>query len=170
MRKIFLMLLIVVTDLAFAQLTDSQIGSPNSGVYNYQSNLFDYSDPQAINIKVSVWGFVRSPGRYIIPSYTTVTDLLSFAGGPTDGSDLEDLRLYRVLEDGSQQLIKFDYNDLMWENKLSSKSRYIPNLQARDILIVPGAPRLYFRDWFGIGISIFSALISLSILLINVIK
>jgi hypothetical protein len=171
MKKLYLIsLLFLVTNFTLAQGNDSQIGTPNAGLTNWQGNLFDYSDPQAINIKVSVWGFVRSPGRYIIPSYTTVTDLLSFAGGPTDGSDLEDLRIYRMLEDGSQQLIKFDYNDLMWENKLSTKSRFIPNLQASDILIVPGAPRLYFRDWFGIGISIFSALISLSILIINIVR
>lgn len=170
MKKLFMIVSVLfVTNLTPAQGNDSQIGTPNSGLTNWQGNLFDYSDPQAINIKVSVWGFVRSPGRYIIPSYTSVTDLLSFAGGPTDGSDLEDLRVYRVLGDGSQQLIKFDYNDLMWEDKLSVKSRFTPDLQASDILVVPGAPRLYFRDWFGIGLSIFSAIISLTILLINIV-
>jgi hypothetical protein len=168
MKNLFFVLIpvLLITNLTLAQFTDSQIGSPNTGVYNYNSNLYDLSDPQAINIKVSVWGWVKSPGRYIVPAYVSVIDLLSFAGGPTDGSDLEDLRLYRILEDGSQQLIKFDYNDLMWEEKLSSKPRITPDLQASDILVVPGAPRLYFRDWYSIAISTFSVLISLATLLL----
>lgn len=166
--SIAMVFICIINQSVFAQLNDSQIGSSNSGFSNYQGNLFDYSDPQSMNIKVSVWGFVRSPGRYIIPVYTTVTDLLSFAGGPTDGSDLEDLRLYRILEDGSQQLIKFNYNDLMWENNLNTKTRATPELKAKDILIIPGAPRLYFRDWLGVGLSIFSALVSLAILVINI--
>jgi polysaccharide export outer membrane protein len=156
----------LTTNMSLAQLTDSQLGSSNTGVYNYNSNFYDLSDPQSLNIKVSVWGWIKSPGRYIVPSYVSVIDLLSFAGGPTDGSDLEDLRLYRILNDGSQQLIKFDYNDLMWEDKLSSKPRITPDLQAGDILVVPGAPRLYFRDWYSIGVSTISVLISLATLLL----
>ncbi len=173
MRKIFSITIVfttIFTNYIFSQITDSQIGTANPGYTNQLGNYFDYSDPQAINIKVSVWGFVRSPGRYVIPIYTSVTDLLSLAGGPTDGSDLEDLRLYRILEDGSQQLIRFDYNDLMWENKLTSKSRTTPELKAKDILIIPGSPRLYFRDWLGVGLSIFSAFISLAILVLNIAK
>jgi hypothetical protein len=168
MKNLFFMLIPVflTTNLGLAQLTDSQIGSPSTGINNYNSNLYDFSDPQAINIKVSVWGFVKSPGKYIVPNYISAIDLLSFAGGPTDGSDLDDLRLFRVLEDGSQQLIKFNYYDLMWEEKLSSKPRVAPELQASDILIIPGAPRLYFRDWFYIGISTLSAFISLATLLV----
>ena len=39
---------------------------------NYNTGLYDYSDPSSINIKVSVWGFLKYPGKYIVPQYTTL--------------------------------------------------------------------------------------------------
>ncbi len=69
------------------------LGTQYTGYQQRQSGFFDYSDPEAINMRVSVWGFVRYPGRYLVPIYTTVTDLLSYAGGPRDNSNIDDLRL-----------------------------------------------------------------------------
>ena len=48
---------------------DIQIGSlgTRSG---QQGGLFDYSNPSTINIKVQLWGYVRFPGFYIVPSGT----------------------------------------------------------------------------------------------------
>ncbi len=40
---------------------------------NIYGGYYDYSDPESINIKVSVWGFVKYPGRYVIPEQTTVS-------------------------------------------------------------------------------------------------
>ena len=53
---------------------------------------------------------------------------------------------------------------------LEVHNRVVPKLMAGDILIVPGAPRLYFRDYFSIGLSIFSALTSLVILIFTIVK
>ena len=138
--------------------------------FNSQGGYFNYSDPEAVNIKFAVWGWVRYPGKYTVPSYTTVSDLLSLAGGPTDGADLEDLRVYRVNEDSTQAMMKFNYNDLLYESKLQSKYRKVPKLDAGDILVVPGEPRLYFRDHFSIWMSLFSVLISLTILVLNIVR
>jgi hypothetical protein len=154
-----------------AQEKDYTLGSDISNMrYQTQGGFFNYSDPEAVNIKVSVWGWVKYPGQYKVPIYTTVSDLLSYAGGPTDGTNLEDLRLYHVDEDSSQSMTKFNYNDLLYESKLESKYRKIPKLTAGDILVVPGEPRLYFRDHFSIWMSLFSVLISLSILVLNIVR
>ena len=154
-----------------AQVKDYTLGTDVSGLrYAQQSGNFDLSDPEAVNIKVSVWGWVKYTGKYTVPSYTTVIDLLSYAGGPSDAADLEDLRLYRVNEDSTQSMIKFNYNDLLYESKLESKYRKIPKLEAGDVLVIPGEPRLYFRDHFSIWMSIFSVLISLSILVLNIVR
>ena len=61
-----------------------------------------------------------------------------------------------------------DFNDLMWEDGLEGKYKFVPTLKPSDILVVPGEPRLYFMDWFGIGLSVFSALISLTILVLTI--
>ncbi len=169
MKKIIaLALLFLASHSLFAQSNDIQLGSQYTGLYQRQGGLFDYSDPETINMRVSVWGFVKYPGRYQVPIYTSVSDLLSYAGGPTDDSDLEDLRLYRVMEDSTQHLFSFNFNDLLWSNKIEEENRRIPKLQGSDLLVVPGEPRLYFQNWFRVGLSIFTALISLALLIIRV--
>ncbi|MFZ1292284.1 MAG: SLBB domain-containing protein [Melioribacteraceae bacterium] len=147
---------------------DVQLGTQYTGLAaQRQGGLYNYSDPEAINMSVSVWGFVKYPGRYQVPIYTTVSDLLSLAGGPTDNSDLEDLRLYRVMEDSTQHLFSFNFNDLLWADNLEVQNRKIPKLQGSDLLVVPGSPRLYFKNWFQVGLNIFSAIISLWLLILR---
>ena len=155
----------------FAQVKDYELGADVLGMrQNTQGGYFNYSDPEAININVAVWGWVKYPGRYKVPIYTTVIDLFSYAGGPSDAADLEDLRLYRVNADSTQSMIKFNYNDLVYESRLESRYRKIPRLEAGDVLVIPGEPRLYFKDHFSIWMSIFSVLISLSILVLNIVR
>jgi hypothetical protein len=152
----------IVSSNTFAQLTDTELGK--SSTYT-RSGMYDFSDPGALNIKVSVWGYIARPGKYVVPDYTTVSDLLTYAGGPNQDAEMDDLRIYRVLENGQEEMMKFSYNDIMWENNLSSKPRVLPKLEASDILVVPGSPKLFFKDWFDITIT----LVSLSLSIINLI-
>ncbi|MEN8193410.1 MAG: SLBB domain-containing protein [Bacteroidota bacterium] len=159
--------LFVLSTINFAQVKDYELGADRlSGRSNYSGGYYNYSDPTTINIKVAVWGFVSHPGRYFVPINTTVTDLLSLAGGPTDDAHTDQLRIYRVLEDGTNKLYQFDYDDLMWEDELENNKRKIPDLKATDILVVPGSQRLYLRDWIMITLSVVSTLISLTTLLV----
>jgi len=147
--------------------TDIQVGSSLIPRNQTQGAYYDYSDPEAINIKVSVWGFVKYPGRYLIPSYSNVNDLLSFAGGPTDASELKQMSLIRTLPDSSQSVINLAYNDILFDEKMQVVNRP-PQVEAGDILLVPGEPRWYLKDYMSMSLSIFSALISLGILIINI--
>ena len=156
--------LIMLSSNHFAQITDTELGK---GSFS-RSGLYDFSDPGTINIKVAVWGYVSRPGKYVVPDYTTVSDLLSFAGGPSRDSELDDLRIYRTLENGTEEMIKFNYNDIMWENNLNTKIRFTPKLQASDILVIPGSPKLFWTDWFNIGLQIFSITLSIVSLLLAI--
>lgn len=155
---------------SYAQQGNIKIGADAGQYRQNQGGFYDYSDPEAVNIKVSVWGFVRFPGYYLVPSYTNPKELLSLAGGPTDAAHLDDLRIYRVLEDSTQKLIKFSYNDLLWEEGLSSYREKTPNLTVGDVLVVPGAPRLYFRETLGLVLSVISTITSVAILIIGLRK
>lgn len=42
-------------------------------------------------IRVHIWGGVNKPGEYTIPDGSTVLDLLSIAGGPTDDASLNNV-------------------------------------------------------------------------------
>jgi SLBB domain len=151
-------LLIILSQFSYAQ-QNQVLGTPE--LSNLREGLYDFSDPSTLNIKVSVWGYVARPGKYIIPQYATVTDLLSYAGGPERDAELSDLRIYRVDSDGKEQLIRFSYNDLVWSDHLEVRNRVVPTLKAGDIFIVPGSPKMFFEDWFRLGIEIFSALLSI---------
>jgi polysaccharide biosynthesis/export protein len=168
--NLILILFLLISLSVFGQVKDYEIGTSAIDRTARQGGLYDYSDPSSVNMKVAVWGFMKYAGRYIVPVNTTVADLLSFAGGPSDDANLEDIRLYRVLPDSTQIMIKIDYNDLLWESRLERRKISVPELKGGDILLVPGAPRLYFKDWFSITLSVISTLISLSILIINIVK
>ncbi len=169
MKKIILIFaaLLALSAVSFGQVKDYELGADRlSGRSNYNGGYFNYSEPLGVNIKVAVWGFVKYPGRYFVPINTTVTDLLSLAGGPTDDANMDELRIYRVLSDGTNELFQFDYNDLMWESQLRLEKRSIPDLVAGDILVVPGSQRLYLRDWIAITLGVVSTLISFTTLLV----
>jgi protein involved in polysaccharide export with SLBB domain len=131
-----------------------------------QGAFYDYSDPDGLNIKVSVWGYVKFPGRYIIPERSDLKDLISFAGGVSDDSYLDDLRIYRLNPDSSQTMLKFNYDDLWWNEELQ-KDIEIEKVQAGDLLVVPGRPRLYWENYLTLSLSIVGVLLSLTTLIIT---
>lgn len=167
---IALIVLFVFSQTLMAQTKDVELGSKYKTSLDRQGGFYDYSDEGSVNMRVAVWGFVRYPGRYLVPITTTVSDLFSYAGGPLDDSELRDLRLYRIMEDSTQHMFTFDFDDLLWSENIKSETRTVPKLQGGDLLIVPGAPRLYFKDWFRVGLSIFSAMVSLALLIIRISK
>ena len=164
----FFIVLFAFGSISFAQ-QDIQIGTNLLPFDRYRGGQYDYSLPDAINIKVLVWGYVPFPGQYIIPSTSSVNDLLALAGGPTQDANIDDLRLFRVNADSSQTMIKFDYNDLLWNDNLEKPIK-IPHLQAGDILLVPGETRFFFWDYFNFTLSIVSTLAVVAVLIISVLN
>jgi hypothetical protein len=135
--------------LSPAQTQDYQIGiNPNATRQNI-GGFYDYSDPTGLNIKVSVWGYVRFPGRYVIPVNSNVRDLLSYAGGSSENAQLEELKIHRVYDDQKQELIILDYKNPMESNK-SIQNLDLSSLRAGDVLMVPGRKMLYWEDYFSI--------------------
>ena len=166
-KNIFLtgiLLLTVLSANLFAQ-DDIQIGKSLKG-NSSGAAFYDYSDPGDINIKVMVWGYVKFPGQYIIPSASGVNELLSLAGGPTQDANIDDLKLFRINPDSSQTIVKFNYSDLLWNNNDLSKPLKIPGLHAGDILLVPGSPKWYLKDYLGLALSIVSTVASIATLLV----
>jgi hypothetical protein len=149
-----------------AQHEDYQLGMNPNYIRQNQGAFYDYSDPDGLNIKVSVWGYVKFPGRYIIPERSDLKDLISFAGGVSDDSYLDDLRIYRLNPDSSQTMLKFNYDDLWWNEELQ-KDIKIEKVQAGDLLVVPGRPRLYWENYLTLSLSIVGVLLSLTTLIIT---
>ncbi|HZW39631.1 MAG: SLBB domain-containing protein [Syntrophothermus sp.] len=166
MKYIFaVILLFTLHQNLFSQTENLQVGSNNP--YRGQGGFYDYSEPEAINIKVAIWGFVKFPGKYIIPENSSINDLISFAGGPTEDAKLKEMSVYRIGKDSVASLENLNYDELLW-NKENVKAPINSKIQPGDILLVPGDQRLYFRDYLSLTLSVVSTLISLSILILNI--
>lgn len=150
----------------YSQQEDYQLGLSQTYRGQNQGAYYDYSDPDGLNIKVSVWGYVKYPGRYVIPQKSDIKDLVSYAGGISDDSYLDDIRIYKILEDSTQQMLKFNYEDLWWNEDLG-KGLSLYRMEAGDVLVVPGRPRLYWEDYLTLSLSIVGVLLSLTTLIIT---
>lgn len=171
MNKIlfFILWMMVLSQISFAQ-DDIQIGSPYNITNNQrQGGMFDYSDPSSVNIKVQLWGYVKFPGFYIVPARSTINELISLAGGPNEDALLSDIRVLKTTADSSNVMLKYNYNDLMWEDSLKTKIKFV-RLQAGDIIIVPGEPRYFVRQDISFYLSVVTALASLAALIISITK
>lgn len=157
---------------SFAQLDKQKVG--NESFYPQQGGFYNYGDKDKVNIDVNVWGYVKYPGKYLIPKGSTIQDLISYCGGPLVESKLEDIRLFRPKNDSlnisKDKIINLDYNDLFWEDKVSSNDKINFELLPGDILILPGEPRYFARENVSLILSISATLISLGILVVSIVK
>jgi hypothetical protein len=160
----YILLSLLSLDTVYAQ-DNIDVGAIGA-VRNYAGSFYDFSEPGKLNKRVAIWGYVRNPGKYIIPINSNAADLISYAGGLQTEAYFDDLRIYRMKPDSTYTLIKFAYDDLFWKSELSNENKIrVPELKAGDIIAVPGQPKMYFRDWFTLTLSLVSTLISLSILI-----
>lgn len=61
--------------------------------------FYDFSGQLGgIPMVVNIWGYVRSPGHYKVPSSTTLVELISLAGGPTEHAHTDQIRVVHDLE------------------------------------------------------------------------
>ena len=148
---------------------DIQIGSSSGRLLTTPAGAFyDYSSSSEVNIKVQLWGYVRFPGYYIVPAGISISELISYAGGPTEDARLDDIRVTKIKEGSKTIMLKYNYDDLMWEENLNNQINF-NRLEAGDIVIVPGYPRYFVRDDISFYLTIVTALASISALIISII-
>ena len=150
----------------FAQNDDYQLGVSQDFIRQNQGAYYDYSDPGGLNIKVSVWGYVKYPGRYIIPEWSNINDLISYSGGISDDSNIDEMRIFRVNKDSTQEMLLYNYDDLWWNETLQKQIK-LSKLEPGDVLIVPGRPRWYWENYLTLTLSIVGVLLSLATLIIT---
>ncbi len=88
-------------------------------------------------ITVNLWGHVKKPGIYSIPSNFGIIDLLSSAGGPLKTARLNDVRIIRE----NQEVITVNIEEFI---KTGNRDLLVP-LQPGDVIIVSGS----ISDIFG---------------------
>ena len=167
-KILFLILLIAGFYANIYSQDDIQIGSLGART-GQAGGVFDYSNPTTINIKVQLWGYVRYPGYYIVPDGISINELISFAGGPNEEASLGDIRVTKIKEGTPTKIIKYNYNDMVWEDEIKSQISFV-RLEAGDIVVVPGEPRYFARDDIAFYLGIVTTLASLTALILSIIS
>lgn len=173
--RIFIFITFCIPSLSLSQIDRQQVG--NDQINTQQGGFYNYGDKNKVNIEVNIWGYVKYPGKYLIPKGSTVMDLISYSGGPITESKLEDIRLFRPGNDSlktKDKLINLDYNDLLWEapvaDRVKFKNKINLTLMPGDVLIFTGEPRYFTRDNISFILSISAVLISIGILVVSITK
>lgn len=112
---------------------DTQAGEFSPSSQNRAAQYF-LGDENAIFITVNVWGKVGRPGQYNVPSGTDLLTLLSAAGGPTDRSRLDSVRIVRMVNQ-REEILDIDVKRYLKTGDLS----LIPEMKPGDTVIVAGS-------------------------------
>jgi protein involved in polysaccharide export with SLBB domain len=171
MKFIFsLIIFLVITGISYSQIDSSLILGLSQK--NNSAALFDLSDPNGVNMEVNLWGYVRYPGRYRVPINTTFMDLISYSGGPTDESNLEEIRIIRGANEQTSKpkVIKLNYDDILWGDQVSTQPKMDPVLMPDDVIVILKEKRYTFRDNLSFYLPIFTSLISVATFIITLQK
>ena len=63
--------------------------------------------PGAVMIPVNLWGATKTSGLFRVPKNTTLSTLLSYARGPTEDAELDEVKIKRV-SGAKEQVFKVD--------------------------------------------------------------
>ncbi len=99
--KSILIVCFILTSIAFSDLR-----AQNSGAYYQITDI-----PGEITKKINLWGTVNRPGRYEVSLSTNLIQLITYAGGPKEFADMDEIRVYREKEDGTRFMLEINLED-----------------------------------------------------------
>lgn len=130
------------------------------GDFMNQASRYQLGNKDEILMNVNVWGYVARPGQYVVPRNTDLISLISFAGGPAKGANLDGVQIIRAgahyygsqstgqdgyghqessngndtqIAKGRVPILKVHVGDSMKKGDM----KRIPILQAGDTIVVP---------------------------------
>jgi len=144
MLKKAIILLLFFSSISFAQLFESGTRIVTGGG---SSAYYFVGKTGELTITVNLWGFVRNPGRYEVPSSTDLVQLISYGGGPLKEAKLKDVKIIRnVREDLTivEKVIKVNVEKIIEDGEPS------PILLPGDTVVVPGGSIDVIKDILAI--------------------
>lgn len=114
-------------------------------ILNFQNRGAQYliGRQDEVLIKVNIWGFVRMPGQYLVPSDTDLISLISYAGGPTEDAQITKVKLVRTVNvspqgvnsDPKKKIYVFNVKKFLEEGDESENPQLMPN----DTILISGS-------------------------------
>lgn len=114
---------------------------PAQDTPSFKKEEFYMDAGQRLLIEVHVWGEVNNPGMYRVPDGSTVLELISRAGGPTQYAALSRVRLSRH-EGNTRNNYKVNIDKYL----TSAKQVDIPMLRPGDTVMIPRNARFFWKD------------------------
>lgn len=86
---------VVSSFLSTASFAQEEESSKSSGATPYRGAQYFLGSEDELLMRVNIWGFVRKPGQYMVPSDTDLISLISFAGGPVEQAKIKAIKVIR---------------------------------------------------------------------------
>ena len=127
-------IILIAASSASAQGLFSQ---PNAPIGSSAPSYYYLGGKEGLTISVNLWGFVKNPGRYEVPSSTDLVQLISLGGGPLEHAQLDGVKIVRqIMQQDSTYKTEVIPADLDYFQKTGEKT---PLLLPGDTIIVPGS-------------------------------
>lgn len=151
--------LLIVSQAFALEVQERYLRPGNVAVGRSRGNEYVSGDtnPDTVLIRVNLWGAIGKPGIHFIPYHTDILTLFSYAGGPSEGADLDDIVIRRQ-EAGKQNLIHVNFNKIIREGNY-----YNPQLEANDLIVINGGTKVNVMQSIMSGMQL--TLTSMSLLL-----
>ena len=151
MKKIKYWLTFLLFGLLYAQ--DEVAEPPIFSDYQISSERYLTNAKGNIMMNVNIWGHVGSPGSHVVYDGIDFATLLSVVGGPMDGANLTNVRIYREIPDADGTLVyHIDLNEFINTGNRFNFIKIKPN----DTIIVPQKFSSYFLTKIGTINTLFS--------------
>jgi hypothetical protein len=169
MKTVFPLFLVTVVAGAqmFAQVSTQTELSTSKQAEQSRPGYFFYAKPFEVSMTVNLWGEVPAQGVYVISTNTDIIQLLSYAGGPREKSNLEDVMVYRAL--GKKDVKGRVLKKINVREILEGKSEPFP-LAPGDMIVVKRIPdTVSFTEVLTV-VNTSAALLVLGITIYNLVK
>jgi protein involved in polysaccharide export with SLBB domain len=137
MKRALTVLILMAAIPVCAQVpTETELSSSKQANQS-RPGYFYYAKPYEVTMTVNLWGEVPQQGVYVIPTNTDIVQLISFAGGPKERSNIDEVLLYRSTgrkDTKTRQEMTINLRDI-----LEGKSPTVP-LSPGDMIVVKRIP------------------------------
>ncbi|MBI4726045.1 SLBB domain-containing protein [candidate division TA06 bacterium] len=126
----------LILSLAFAAAIGTSQQQPD-----FKKDNFYLGQNQQLEIEIHVWGEVNTPGVYRVPDGSTVLDVISKAGGPTEYAALGRVKVSHTLGQ-VPRTVKVNLNKYLNKDRADSLMVMRPG----DAVMVPRNARFFWKD------------------------
>ena len=96
-----IIIIITLSLVVYSQNTTPKIPTYHIDTIDVNKKRYITGKSGEILMNVNIWGHINTPGSRIVPAGTDFVSLFSEVGGPLNGSNLSNIKLYRAYPDSN---------------------------------------------------------------------